>query len=318
MDNSLSKKIDLSLVIPVYNEEAVLWELYKRLNPILESLKLNYEVIFVNDGSGDGSQKIIEQINKKNLSYKCLAFSRNFGHQIAISAGLDFTQGSAAIIMDADLQDPPELIPELLKKWKEGYEVICAKRESRKDGSFKKLTAHAFYRLFNKISDISIPLDTGDFRLLDEKVVITLRSFREKNRFLRGLFSWTGYRHTYVTFRRDERYAGKTHYPVIKMIKFALDGLFSFSALPLRLATWLGIICSFAGFVGIIWVVIIRFLPNYTSSGWATLMTTVLFLGGIQLFIMGMIGEYLSRIYTEVQNRPLYIIRDKIGINLTK
>jgi len=315
MNNLSNKEISLSVIIPVYNEEEVLWELYKRLNSILESMALNYEVIFVNDGSIDGSQKIIEQINKKNLNYKCLAFSRNFGHQIAISAGLDFTQGDAVIIMDADLQDPPELIPRLLEKWRAGYEVICAKRESRKDGLFKRLTAHCFYRLFNKISDISIPLDTGDFRLLDKKVVMTLRTFREKNRFLRGLFSWTGYKHTYVTFSRSERYAGKTHYPIIKMIKFAIDGLLSFTALPLRLATWLGIICSFMGFVGIIWVVIIRFLPQYHSSGWATLMTTVLFLGGVQLFIMGMMGEYLSRIYTEVQNRPLYIIRNKIGFN---
>jgi len=312
-DNRTIKAVDLTVIIPVYNEEAVLEELYKRLNLILEFMTLNYEVIFVNDGSCDGSQEIIKQINKKNFNYKCLAFSRNFGHQIAISAGLDFAQGNATIIMDADLQDPPELIPELLKKWKEGYEVICAKRESRKDGLFKKLTAHCFYRLFNKISDISIPLDTGDFRLLDKKVVMTLRTFREKNRFLRGLFSWAGYKHTYVTFSRSERYAGKTHYPLIKMIKFAIDGLLSFTALPLRLATWLGVICSFMGFVGIIWVIIIRFLPQYHSSGWATLMTTVLFIGGVQLFIMGMIGEYLSRIYTEVQNRPLYIVREKIG-----
>jgi len=314
MDNASAKKIDLSLIIPVFNEETVLEELSKRLNLVLETMKINYEVIFINDGSHDGSQKIIERLNKENADYKGLVFSRNFGHQIAISAGLDYAQGDAAIIMDADLQDPPELIPRLYEKWLEGYEMVCAKRESRKDGSFKKFTAHAFYRLFNKISDISIPLDTGDFRLLDKKIVLTLRSFREKNRFLRGLYSWAGYRQAYITFNRGERYAGETHYPLIKMIKLAVDGLLSFTALPLRLATWLGIISACAGFAGIIWVVIIRFLPNYTSSGWATLMTTVLFLGGIQLFIMGMIGEYLSRVYTEVQNRPLYIIKDKIGV----
>jgi len=309
------KLIDLSVVIPVYNEEAVLWELYKRLNQVLEIMGINYEVIFVNDGSADSSQEIIREINGQNAKYKGIFFSRNFGHQIALSAGLDSTSGKAVVIMDADLQDPPELIPELWKKWKEGYEVVCAQRESRQEGAFKRFTAHCFYRLLKKLSDIPIQLDAGDFRLLDQKVVSTLRRFKEKNRFLRGLYGWTGYKHGAVLFHRQARYAGKTKYPFKKMVKFAIDGILSFSVVPLRIATWLGVICSVAGFLGIIAVIIIRFLPIYKTSGWAAMMTAILFLGGIQLLVMGMIGEYLSRIYTEVQNRPLYIIREKVGFN---
>jgi len=309
----ITKVVDLSVIVPVYNEEAVLWELYKHLDPVLEGMKISYEVILVNDGSNDNSQEIIRQIIKQNSNYKGISFSRNFGHQIALSAGLDFTLGRAVVTIDADLQDPPEVIPKLWEKWNQGFEVVCAQRESRQDSAFKRLTAYCFYRILNKLSEVPIQLDTGDFRLLDQKVVNTLRHFKERNRFLRGLFGWTGYKQVIVPFDRQPRFAGKTHYPLMKMVKFAFDGIISFSSVPLRLATWLGIICSLIGFLGIIYVIIIRFLPIYNVSGWAAMMTAILFLGGVQLLIMGMIGEYLSRIYTEVQNRPLYIIREKIG-----
>lgn len=309
-----NKKIDLSIVIPVYNEEGVLEELFKRLNKVLDSSKMNYEVIFIDDGSRDKTLEIISDFNRRDGRYKCISFSRNFGHQIAISAGIDFAGGNAVVIMDADLQDPPELIPSLLAKWKEGAEVVYAKREAREKRHFlKNLTAKWFYRLIYKLSPVKIPADTGDFRLLDRKAVLVLRNIRETSRFMRGLSVWIGFKQDVVLFKRGERYGGKTHYPFSKMLKLAIDGITSFSIIPLRLATYLGLACSFLGFLGVLWAIIVRFLPNYTFTGWATIVVAILFLGGVQLMVLGVIGEYIGRIYIETQKRPLYIIKDKKG-----
>lgn len=312
--NNNKKTIDLSVVIPVYNEEEVLEELFKRLSKTLNSLKVNYEVVFVDDGSRDKTLKIIADFYQKDNRYKYLSFSRNFGHQIAISAGIDFAEGKAVVIIDADLQDPPEVISDLLAKWKEGAEVVYAKREAREKGRFfKKITAKFFYWFINKLSPMKIPPDTGDFRLLDRKAIMVLRNIRETSRFMRGLSVWIGFKQDFVLFKRGERHKGKTHYPFSRMLKLALDGILSFSTVPLRLATYLGLICALLGFLGVLWAIIVRFLPNYTFTGWATIVVAILFLGGLQLLILGIIGEYIGRIYIEAQKRPLYIIKERKG-----
>lgn len=314
--NNNKKIVDLSVVIPVYNEEEVLEELFKRLNKTLNSLRVNYEVIFIDDGSRDKSLEIITDFNQKDSRYKYISFSRNFGHQIAISAGIDFAEGKAVVIMDADLQDPPELIPEMLAKWKKGAEVVYAKRKAREKGYFlKSLTAKYFYRFINKLSPMKIPEDTGDFRLMDRKAVLALRELRETSRYMRGLSVWIGFKQDNVLFEREERYGGKTHYPLSRMVKFAMDGITSFSIVPLRLATYLGLICAFLGFLGGLLAIIAKFVPGYTFTGWATIVVAIFFLGGVQLIILGVIGEYIGRIYTETQNRPLYIIDKKKGFN---
>jgi len=307
--------LDLSIVIPVYNEEDGLHELFGRLNKVLNSLGLEYEVIFVDDGSKDRSLEILADFNQKDARYKYISFSRNFGHQVAISAGIDFAEGGVVIIMDADLQDPPEVIPALLAKWRDGAEVVYAKRETREKGHFLKcLTASLFYRLICRLSPVKIPEDTGDFRLLNRKAVLTLRDVRETSRFMRGLSVWIGFKQDYVVFKRGERFKGKTHYSWSKMLKLAIDGITSFSVIPLRLATYLGLTCAFFGFLGILWAIIVRFLPNYTFTGWATIVVAILFLGGVQLLVLGVIGEYIGRIYIETQKRPLYIIKEKKGL----
>lgn len=309
------KIIDLSVVIPVYNEEEVLKELFNRLSRVLNSLRLNYEVIFIDGSSTDKSLEIITNFHQKDSRYKYLSLSRRFGHQIAISAGLDFAEGRAVVIMDADLQDPPEVIPDLLAKWKKKVEVVYAKREAREKGHFfKKITAKSFYWFINKLSPMKIPQDTGDFRLLDRKVVLALRNIRETSRFMRGLSVWVGFKQDVVLFKRGERHEGKTHYTPSKMVKFAIDGITSFSIVPLRLATYLGLICAFLGFLGGLLAIIAKFIPGYIFTGWATIVVAIFFLGGIQLVILGIIGEYIGRIYTEAQNRPLYIIREKKGL----
>lgn len=307
--------LDLSVVIPVYNEEAGLRELFGRLNKALNSLNLKYEVIFIDDGSRDKGLEILADFNQKDSRYKYISFSRNFGHQTAISAGMDFAEGKAVVIMDADLQDPPEVIPDLLAKWRNGAEVVYAKREAREKGFFlKSLTAKLFYKLIYRLSPIKIPQDTGDFRLLDRKAVLALRDIRETSRFMRGLSVWIGFKQDFVLFKRGERFKGKTHYNWSKMLKLAVDGITSFSIIPLRIASYLGLICAFFGFLGVLWAIIVRFLPSYTFTGWATIVVTILFLGGVQLLVLGVIGEYIGRIYMEAQKRPLYIIKEKKGL----
>jgi len=276
-----------------------------------------YELVFVNDGSRDGTLDILEQIARRDRRAKVLSFSRNFGHQVAVTAGIDKAGGNAVVIIDADLQDPPELIIEMLKLWEQGYEVVYAKRKRRKGESlFKRATAGLFYRVLDKLSDTRIPLDTGDFRLIDAKVADELRRMREKNRFLRGMVSWIGFRQTPIEYEREERFAGETKYPLKKMIKLALDGIISFSSKPLKLSQYLGFFAVLCAIVIFLYSFVYRLVGGANLvSGWASIMTTVAFLGGVQLIAIGILGEYIGRMYDESKDRPLYIIEREININ---
>ncbi|MBU6430879.1 MAG: glycosyltransferase family 2 protein [Patescibacteria group bacterium] len=305
----------ISLVTPLFNEEENVNEFYERAKKILEKIG-THEIIFVNDGSRDKTLEKTLEIADKDKSVKIIDFSRNFGHQTAITAGMDNSQGEAVVIMDGDLQDTPETIPELVKKWKEGYEVVYAKRRSRKDTLFKRVTAYIFYRTIKKVAQIDITEDTGDFCLLDRKIIGTLKGIREHSRFVRGLTSWVGFKKAVVLFNREERKRGNTNYSLRKMMKFAYDGITSFSYFPLKMATYLGALSAFLGFLWGIYAIYQRIYHSETTvPGWATLAVAVFFLGGIQLIVLGIIGEYIGRIYTEVQNRPLYIIRQKINFD---
>jgi polyisoprenyl-phosphate glycosyltransferase len=316
--NEMDTTIRYSIVIPVFNEEAVIRETYRRLTNVMRSIGEPYELIFVNDGSKDRTAEIIESLAKGDESVILLDFSRNFGHQIAITAGMDYARGEAVVIIDADLQDPPELIPQMIEKWKEGYEVVYAKRLKRKGETlFKKWTAALFYRLLRKLTEIPIPLDTGDFRLIDRKVCEAMRGIREKNRFVRGLVSWVGFRQTAIEYVREERYAGETKYPLKKMIRFSMDGITSFSHKPLKLATYLGFLISFASFIYLLISLGQKLFTHSTVAGWASLIACVLLLNGVILILLGILGEYVGRIYDETKNRPLYILRnqEKLGRN---
>lgn len=300
-------------MLPIYNESDNIDVFYDALSA--ETAKVaneyDFEFIYINDGSRDNSLQKLENLYGQDGRVKILNFSRNYGHQIAVTAGLDYAKGDAVIIMDTDMQDPVSVSLELLQRWKEGFDVVFAQRRTRKDSAFKKLTAHMFYRVLDSLADIRIPKDTGDFRLMDRKVVDALNKFREKNRFLRGLVSYIGFKQTAHLFDRNERYAGKTGYPLGKMIKFALDGITGFSTVPLRLITRVGFFVSFISFLGIIYAIAQRILhPETTVSGWAMLIVSVLFVGGIQMIMLGILGEYIGRIYTEVQHRPLYLLQD--------
>jgi polyisoprenyl-phosphate glycosyltransferase len=308
----MQKGIRYSIIVPVYNEEAVINETYHRLTKVMESMAEPYELVFINDGSGDKTAQIIEELAEADETVKLLDFSRNFGHQIAITAGMDYACGEAIVIIDADLQDPPELIPQMAAKWKEGYEVVYAKRAKRKGETlFKKWTAALFYRTLRAAAEIDIPLDTGDFRLMDRKVCDAMRSIREKNRFVRGLVSWVGFRQTAIEYTRDERFAGETKYPLKKMLRFSMDGITSFSYKPLKLAGYLGFIVSFSSFVYLIVTLFLRLFTADTIPGWSSVMACVLLLNGVVLIILGILGEYVGRIYDETKNRPLYILRNK-------
>jgi len=303
-----------SIVAPVFNEEGILEELHRRVTKVMDTLDEPYELVLVNDGSTDRSLELMLRLRERGDRVKIINFSRNFGHQVAITAGLDYAQGDAVIIIDADLQDPPEVILDLIAKWKEGYEVVYAVRESRRGETwFKELTAKLFYRLMSRITDVEIPKDAGDFRLTDRKVVKALREIRERHRFMRGLSVWTGFRQTGVTYVRAERYAGETKYPLRKMLRFALDGITSFSYLPLQIATYLGFAIASISLIAIIAVIFLRLYGRHALLGQATTLVSVLFLGGIQLIFLGIIGEYLGRIYDEVKARPLYLVSDTWG-----
>jgi polyisoprenyl-phosphate glycosyltransferase len=303
---------ELSVIIPIYNEEGNIPILYDRLNNVISSLVNDVEYIFINDGSKDKSLMLIKELAAKNPFVKYIDFSRNFGHQIAVTAGLDNCTGKAVIIIDADLQDPPELIVNLYNKWKEGYEVVYAKRRAREgEGFLKKFTAKMFYRLLKKITSINIPVDTGDFRLIDRKVVDVLKQMPEQQKFLRGQISWIGFRQTFVEYDRDSRYAGKTGYTYKKMIRFALDGITSFSNLPLKFATFTGFVVSGITFIMILYALYSRFITKDYVPGWTSLMLAVLFIGGVQLISIGIIGEYISRMSSNVRRRPLYIVGEK-------
>lgn len=304
----------LSIVAPVYNEEPALPVLYERISATMEEIGEPWELVLINDGSFDRSYEIMRELHEKDPRVRIVNFSRNFGHQIAITAGTDYAQGQAVIIIDADLQDPPSLFGRMVEKWREGYEVVYAVRKQRKgETRFKLWTASLFYRLINSITGVNIPLDTGDFRLMDRKVVDAMRRLREHHRFMRGLSVWVGFKQTGVEYVREERYAGETKYPLSKMIRFALDGITSFSYMPLQIATYLGFIIAGLSILGIIVTIILRLSGSQAFFGQATTLVTVLFLGGIQLISLGIIGEYLGRIYEEVKRRPLYIVDEAIG-----
>lgn len=303
----------ISVVVPVYNEAEGIRHFHQRASAALRSLEHDrYELIYVDDGSQDGSFEILRELTQGDPCTKLIKLSRNFGHQIAMTAGLDYARGDAVVFIDADLQDPPELIAELVKGWRRGNDVVYAQRSRRRGEShLKRFTAAAFYRILRSITHVDIPPDTGDFRIISRRVADHLRSMSEKDRFMRGLVSWVGFRQEALLYERDERFAGKSKYPYRKMIEFALDGLTSFSTAPLRLATWLGYSASILAFVYLCYVIVQKFF-GHTVQGWATIMVTLLFLGGVQLICLGIMGEYLGRVFNEIKPRPVYIVDEAL------
>ena len=305
--------MELSVIIPIYNEETNIGELYRRLLSVLEPMALpgGFELIFINDGSRDQSLPLLLNLAARDERVRYIDLSRNFGHQIAVTAGLDRTAGEAVVIIDADLQDPPELIPLLHEKMRTGYEVVYAKRRSRQgDSAAKKLTARVFYRILASITHISIPVDTGDFRIISRKVVEGLRLMPEQNKFIRGQISWIGYRQTFIEYDRAERAGGETGYTYRKMIRLALDGITAFSDLPLKAATIGGFVVSGLAFMVGIYTLYSRFVTHDYQPGWPSLMVSILFLGGVQLISVGIIGEYMARLSANVRQRPLYLVSD--------
>lgn len=305
----------ISVVIPMYFEEEVVEECYARLTGIMQGTGFNYELVFIDDGSRDRTLDLLEDIAKRDRLVRVYSFSRNFGHQVAITAGIDKARGDAVIVIDADLQDPPELIHKMIKLWEQGYDVVYAKRKKRiGETRFKLMTARIFYRFLDKLSEIKIPVDTGDYRLIDRKVADVLRKMPERNRYVRGMVSWAGFRQTPVEYERQERFAGTTKYPLKKMLKFAFDGIVSFSSKPLKLSQYLGFFAVLVAMAIFIYAVIYRLVGGRNLVyGWASIMTTVTFLGGVQLISVGILGEYIARMYDESKNRPLYIIAKEIN-----
>jgi len=305
----------LSLVLPIYNEQEVIPELHKQLQAFLKELGVDTEVVFVNDGSRDASFEMLRDLVKEDARYRILSFSRNFGHQTAITAGVDHARGKAVVVMDADLQDPPQVVLEMMAKWREGYDVVYGKRGARAGETiFKKLTAKIFYRLFAAMIPIEVPLDTGDFRLMSRRVVVALRELREAHRFVRGMVAWIGFKQTAVIYDRPGRFAGETKYPLRKMLRFAIDGITSFSVVPLRLATWLGVTMSVLSVLYSIWAVVMHFGLNRTVPGWTATVVLISLLSSVQLLMIGILGEYVGRIYEEVKRRPLYIVGERVNL----
>jgi polyisoprenyl-phosphate glycosyltransferase len=309
-------KPTFSIIAPVYNEEPVLPALYERISQVMDGVGEPWELVLVDDGSRDQSAKVIADLHEKDARVKGISFSRNFGFQEAVTAGLDYAQGQAVILTDADLQDPPEVIPEMIAKWREGYDVVYGVRSEREGETwFKLTTAKLFYRLIHRITSVNIPLDTGDFRLMDRRVVDALGQMRERNRFLRGMVPWVGYKQTGVHFKRAARYAGEAKYSSFRrMFRFAMNAITSFSYVPLQMATYLGFTIALISGLAIVTVIALRlFAPHTPLLGQATTLVAVLFLGGVQLICLGIIGEYLGRIYDEVKGRPLYLVQKTWG-----
>jgi len=312
-------KINISVAVPVYNEIESLPQLYDRVKAVLDDLGEPWELILIDDGSTDGSSEWIEAISEEDPRVRPVIFARNFGHQIAVTAGMDFSQGRAVIIMDADLQDPPEVILDLVAKWHEGYEIVCAVRTEREGETwFKKTTAALFYRLINRITDVEIPLDTGDFRLMDRQAVDALSQMRERHRFPRAMAAWVGFRQTGVPYKRAARFAGETKYPFQKMLRLALNAITGFSYFPLQIATYLGFFAAGVSIIAIPIVIVFRLVGSPAFLGQATTLIAVLFLGGVQLISLGILGEYIGRIYDEVKGRPLYIVRNPVSLENKK
>ncbi len=308
-------KPEISIVVPLYNEELVIGEMARRLTMVMDATGLEYEIVMVNDGSRDRTAELARAICAGDLRYKLLGFSRNFGHQFAITAGMDRSRGQAVVVIDADLQDPPEIIPEMIAKWRDGYQVVYGLREKREGESwFKLLTARMFYRILRRLTAVEIPVDTGDFRLVDRRVLDELKTMRERSRFVRGMVSWVGFRQGAVSYVRHERHAGETKYPFSKMLKFAIDGLLAFSQVPLRLASGLGLAASLVSFIFMIYGVVVKYVaPATVIPGWSSIFSAILFLGGVQLICLGVLGEYIGRIYEEIKNRPLYIVDEEMN-----
>lgn len=301
----------ISAIIPSYNEQENVGLMYERMSKVLSKISDDYEIIYVNDCSRDETLLRIKALADKDKHVKYVSFSRNFGHQIAVSAGLDVCQGGAVVIIDGDLQDPPELIEQMYEKYKEGYKVVYARRTSR-DGEtwFKKFTAKMFYRILASMTSIDIPVDVGDFRLIDKVIVKHLRNMPEKSKYIRGQISWIGYKQTFVDYHRDARIYGTTNYPLKKMLRFALDGITAFSDKPLKIASGLGIFSAIVSLLALVYALVSHFCFNNTITGWTSLILSVLFIGGVQLITIGIIGEYIARINNDVRNRPLYIVEE--------
>lgn len=308
--------IRYSIIVPLYNEEDVVCETHKRLSTVMSSTGEEYEIVYVNDGSRDNTEKLVKEIMASDKHTCLINFSRNFGHQTAISAGMDNARGQAIVVIDADLQDPPEVILDMIAKWKEGFDVVYGKRTMREgETAFKKVTAKLFYRFLSSMTPIDIPNDTGDFRLIDRKVCDAMKSLTEKNRYVRGLVSWVGFKQTSVEYVRKQRFAGETKYPLKKMLKFAGDAITSFSYKPLKLAGYAGYTLSIASFLYLLYIVIRKLTVGDFSIGWASTVAISLFFNGVVLIVLGIMGEYIGRIYDECKGRPLYIINEKLGFD---
>ena len=303
-----------SFVIPVYNEEEVLPELYRRLNVVMAQLDGAAEVVLVDDGSRDRSYPLMIELNALDPRYKIVHFSRNFGKEVAVSAGLDLATGEAVVLLDADLQDPPELVVEMAARWRDGYDMVYAKRDRRMNETwFKRQSSRLFYRTLRRISDVDVPLDVGDFRLVDRRALDAFRSMRERNRYVRGMFGWIGFKQIGVSYVRPGRFAGTTKWPLSKLVRLAFDGIISFSTAPLRMVLQLGFLVSIFSFVAGIAAIVIKLSGMYAISGWASITVLMSFIGGVQLTVLGVVGEYVGRIYDEVKQRPLYLVRDLHG-----
>ncbi|WP_128894890.1 glycosyltransferase family 2 protein [Longirhabdus pacifica] len=303
------EQVIISVVIPAFNEEEVIEQCYDALTKVMRATERPYELIFVNDGSKDKTKEIITRYCHEDHHVKLINFSRNFGHQVAITAGMEHAQGEAIVVIDADLQDPPHLILSMMEKWEEGYEVVYAKRSSRKgETKFKKWTAACFYRMLSKMTEVHIPLDTGDFRLIDRKVKEVMSRMKEKNRFVRGLVSWVGFKQTAIEYEREERFAGETKYPLKKMLRLSMDAITSFSYKPLLMTVYLGFMLSGASFVYLLYVLYMRLFTDSTVTGWSSMVSINLFFFGFTFIMLGIMGQYIARIYDETRDRPLYII----------
>jgi polyisoprenyl-phosphate glycosyltransferase len=312
-----AKHPKVSAILPVYNERENLDTLMQRLPPVLDgATDGSFEIVFVDDGSRDGSAEILDSISAADPRVRVIHFSRNFGHQAALQAGLDAATGDAVILMDADLQDPPEVLHQFIEKWREGYDVVYAVRRKRKENFLKRAAYSIFYRSMKIIAEIDVPLDVGDFCLMDRRVVDMLVTLRERHRFLRGLRSWVGFKQMGIEYQRDARLAGAPKYTLRKLIGLALSGYIGFSSMPLRAAAWLGVLSAAAGFGVAIWVLLRTLIESPSPpQGWASTMSVILFVGGVQLLVLGIIGEYLGRVYDEVRNRPLYVVRSRVGFS---
>ena len=304
----------ISIVVPCYNEEGVIAETHRRLLQVLNAQSgIESEILNIDDGSRDQTWPILQTLpSSERVTIRALTLSRNFGHQLAVSAGIERAKGDAVVLIDADLQDPPEVLPEMIREWQSGYEVVYGVRTERDgESAFKRITAAMFYRLINRLSEVPIPVDTGDFRLMDRKVVDALMAMPEHDRFIRGMVSWLGFRQKALPYKRDARWAGETKYPLSKMIKFALTAISSFSTSPLKIASWVGFAASGAAVLGMLYVLGLRMFTSTWVEGWTALMLAVLFIGGIQLLVLGIMGEYIGRIYGEAKRRPLFLIREE-------